>query len=66
MEITFDINAVGQRINQCREAAGLTQERLAEKAGISPQHMSNIMNGKSGPSIIVLMKIAVALDIALD
>lgn len=66
MDIMFDKVAVGLRINQCRDAAGYTHEGLAEKIGISQQHMSNIMKGKAGPSITVLMRIAVALDISLD
>lgn len=66
MDIIFDKVVVGLRINQCRNAAGYTHERLAEKVGISQQHMSNIMKGKAGPSITVLMRIAVVLNISLD
>lgn len=66
MDITFDKVAVGIRINQCRDTAGYTHEGLAEKIGISQQHMSNIIKGKAGPSITVLMRITVALNISLD
>ena len=33
---------VGERIQQLRKAAGLSQEQLAERVGISRQHMGAI------------------------
>jgi len=55
------------RFNICytRKMQGLSQMQLAEKAGISRTHMSNIEapNGQTLPSLDVLIDIAAALDV---
>ena len=50
-----------------RRKRGLSQEQLAEQAGISRTHISNVEapNGKSAPSVDVLFSIADALDIPI-
>ena len=40
----LDYKAIGKRIKIARIKADLTQERLAERIGISPTHLSNIEN----------------------
>ena len=47
---------IGQRIRRYRKACGLSQEALAEKAGISATHMS----------LPVLVNIAEALSVQTD
>lgn len=37
----------GERLRQLREASGLTQERLAEKAGLSVQGIASLESGRS-------------------
>ena len=37
--------SVGKRIQECRQKAGLTQEQLSEKSGISQKHISRIEQG---------------------
>jgi len=58
------------KFNICyaRKMQGLSQLQLAEKAGISRTHMSNIEapNGAVMPSLDVLIDIANALDITLS
>lgn len=49
------------RIRRRRIEAGLNRKALAEKAGISPQHMSLIENGTAGASPRVLAQLAAAL-----
>ncbi len=44
-----------------RKKRGLSQERLAEGAGISTQYVSNIERGKENPTIGTLEKLASAL-----
>ena len=53
---------LGARIKELRKAKGLSQEELAEKIGVEPQHMSRLEIGKSYPSLDRLEKIAIALD----
>ena len=46
-----------------RKKKGLTQSKLAEKAEISNNYVSNIENSHSIPSLETLVKICVALEI---
>ena len=41
----------GLRLRQCREAKSLTQERLAEKAGLDQTYVSGIERGLRNPGI---------------
>ena len=57
---------VGQRIRAIRKKRGMTQERLAELAEISPQHCSGIETGTAKVSLPALVKIANALNASMD
>lgn len=57
---------IGQRIRRYRKACRLSQEQLAEKAAISPTHMSHIETGSTKLSLPVFVKIADALSIQAD
>jgi len=54
-------------ITYTRKMQGLSQLQLAEKAGISRTHMSNIEapKGDTGLSLDVLFDIATALDVPI-
>lgn len=56
---------LGRRIKQIRKRQGLTQEMLAEQAGISAQYVSNIERGKENPTLDLLLRLADALKIPL-
>ena len=56
---------LGRRIKSVRRARGLSQEALAEKAGISAQYVSNIERGKENPTLDLLFTLADALKIEL-
>ncbi|MEI9896744.1 MAG: helix-turn-helix transcriptional regulator [Chthoniobacter sp.] len=45
----------GQNVTRLRAGTGLTQERLAEKIGISSRYFQSIEAGKRWPSIGVLI-----------
>ncbi len=57
------MNFVGGRIRHFREAAGLTQEQLAAKAGLPQSHISRLETGRHSPSSLTLEKIAAAIGI---
>lgn len=46
-----------------RQKAGLTQQQLADKLGVSQQYIGNYESGKRQPKIQTLQKIADALDV---
>lgn len=55
----------GERIRELREAAGLSQNRLAELAGISQTHLRRVELGQAGISVDHLEMICDALKISL-
>jgi transcriptional regulator with XRE-family HTH domain len=52
----------GQRVRWLRGEHGLTQEQLAERAGISVDFLSLIERGRSSPSFENLAELADALE----
>ncbi len=56
---------LGEAIRVRRKQAGFSQEKLAEKADISPVYVSIVERGEQGISIDALMKITKALKVKL-
>ena len=56
---------IGNRIQQERQKMGLTQEQLAEKAGISQNFMSLIENGRN-MSLAVIIRLAGIFGVTVD
>ena len=59
----IDYQLLGNRIAQFRKKRKITQEKLAEKAEISNNYLSNIENNHSIPSLETVIKLCNALDI---
>lgn len=57
----IDKKLVGDRIKRRGKAAGLTQEALAERIGLSKNHLSNIERGRYLPTIETMLLICDAL-----
>jgi transcriptional regulator with XRE-family HTH domain len=55
----------GLRIKELRSAKGISQESLAELAGLSRQYVSDVERGTRNISLINIEKIATALKITL-
>lgn len=49
--LNLDRKLIGIRIMQKRREHGLSQEKLAEKIGISKNHLSNIERGNNVPTL---------------
>lgn len=64
--MTLDYPAIGKRIKIARIKAGLSQEKLAEKADVSTGHMSNIETDSANVSLKTLVSIANTLHVTLD
>lgn len=54
---------LGKRIQKARKQIGITQEKLAEKVGVSTTYIGFIEQGRYAPSIEVLNKIANVLGV---
>jgi transcriptional regulator with XRE-family HTH domain len=57
---------VGDRIREIREESGITQERLAERAGLSKGFLSDVENNKRNVSAENLLKIANVFGASVD
>lgn len=51
------LNSFGQTIKDARQAANLTQDELAEQAGITTRYIMAIENENKQPSMKVLFKL---------
>ncbi len=62
----MDYYAIGQRIRKIRKARGLSQEKLAEKVGISTTHMSHIETANTKMSLPTFAELASVLEVRTD
>lgn len=62
----MDYYKIGQAIRRYRKARGMSQEQLAESAGIPVTHMSHIETGNTKLSLPVLVEISKALEVQTD
>ena len=60
------LKTLSRNIRRLREQAGLTQERLAEKADIAPRSLQFIEAAQFGASLAVLIRLRRALDCRWD
>jgi len=54
---------LGEAVRTRRKEAGFSQEKLAEKAGLSTVFISRVERGKESPSVDSVVKIARALGV---
>lgn len=59
-------NSFGQKLKQIRKSKNLTQEALAELAGINEKHVSKIETGVYFPTYTTLNKILTALNLKIE
>jgi DNA-binding XRE family transcriptional regulator len=56
---------LGERIRELRAKKHLTQEKAAEGAGLSPQHLVDVEHGRTNPTVTSLVGIARALGVKI-
>jgi transcriptional regulator with XRE-family HTH domain len=56
---------VGTRLKQLRQAHRLTQEQLAERAGLSYKFIGEVERGRGNPTLTTLAAISEALGVGL-
>ena len=64
MELNYAL--IGIRIKKIRKAQKITQEKLSEYAGISPQHLCQIESAKTKLSLPTLVSLCNALNVTAD
>lgn len=60
------LTAFGLNVRKRREAKGLTQEALAEKASLDPTYISGIERGVRNPSVLSIVRMAKALSSSIS
>lgn len=60
------MQGLGKRIQKCREEAGMTQEVLAERVGVSWNHLGAIERGAKTPKLETLVRIVNVLEVSAD
>jgi len=63
---TLDYKLLGKRIKQVRKMKTLSQNALAEKAGLTPNFIAKIEGNNTSISLKTLVNIANALEISID
>lgn len=58
------LTLVGERVSQWRRLVGLTQQQVADRAGISRGAVVRIEAGESGPTVDTFFRVLNALHIA--
>ncbi|NVN97609.1 helix-turn-helix transcriptional regulator [Candidatus Nomurabacteria bacterium] len=66
MKTTNLMQKLGYRIRLLRNSRGLSQEKLAELAGVHPTYISEVELGKANASISVFDGIALGLGVSLS
>ena len=61
-----ELQKIGSRVKQARLAKHMTQQQLAEAAGISISFLSNIENGRQSMNLRALITISEALGVSAD
>jgi transcriptional regulator with XRE-family HTH domain len=56
---------IGETIRRIRKRAGLSQEKLAEKADLHPVYIGELERGEETASVVALVRIAKALGVRL-
>ena len=53
----------GRRLAELRAQAGLTQERLAEKLGVTTRHVQKLEQGLINAGVLVIVRLAAELGV---
>ena len=66
MKMNYDNKSTGMRIKHFRNLKKLSQEQLAEKLGVSQEHLARIETGNKIPSLELFVSIANMLETSAD
>lgn len=57
---------IGQRVKALRTMAGMTQQELADRAGLQRTHIGRIEDGAFGSQVETIQQVAEALGMTVD
>ena len=59
------LHALGERVRDARARRGMTRKILAQDSGVSERHLAQIETGQGNVSVLLLQRIAAALNLPL-
>ena len=59
------LGAVGRRVRHQRRLVHMTRRQLARRSGVSERHLAQLETGQGNMSIVLLRKVAFALELPL-
>jgi XRE family aerobic/anaerobic benzoate catabolism transcriptional regulator len=59
------LNALGKRVRQLRKGHEMTRKMLSQQADVSERHLAQLESGEGNVSIVLLRRIAAALQVSL-
>ena len=62
----IDYKRLGERIRECRQNRGYSQEKLAERNNSSKNHLSYVETAKRSVSLVMLVRISNALEVSIE
>jgi len=60
------LKLLGDRVRQARARRGMTRKQLARDSGVSERYLAQIEGGKGNISVLVLRRLAKALNVSVD
>jgi DNA-binding XRE family transcriptional regulator len=63
-ELTVDGRSLAEKLKQRRRSTGLSQAKLARRAGIRPETLNRIERGKTTPDFATIRKLVNAMNAA--
>ena len=64
-QFATELSAFGQRIRQYRSQRGMTQQQLAEAAGLDRKTVSRVENARFSPTLANVFALAAALGVTV-
>ena len=62
----IDYSVIGKRIRMIRKQNRLSRSQLSSMVGISTGHLGHIENGSKRPTVDVLIRTALSLNVSVD
>ncbi len=59
------LKAIGRNIRNLRLKKKMTQEQVAEMAGINPKYLGEIERGEKNPTALIIEKLSLALEVPI-
>jgi methanogenic corrinoid protein MtbC1/DNA-binding XRE family transcriptional regulator len=60
------LNRMGANVQAARHARGWSQQQLAKASGVDRAYLSGLENGRQNPTLGILLKVADALEVAIE